>query len=489
VSRAARDQPQHTGMPKRFELFQGTTRCEVAAAGLRDTAARRARRDGPRPGWFFLDKIFRGRKVKAMKRQFLILLAAFAMSLGWQVGAQNYDTNGDFVQTFVGSGFSGYVDGVGQLTMFNNPSAIVADSTGSLFVWDVKNYVIRKIAPDGTVTSFAGGGVSDTGFGTNVYFGNFLTYNTTHIAIDSNDTLWMVNEGRTSLYKITSNGMVTYTSLAIAVPSGVCVDSHGNIYISYYNGNIIYRYNTNGVLSVFAGSGNSGYADGNGIFTAFSAPETLAADAADNIYVWDSGNDLIRRIDQNQNVTTFAGKLKSTAKTDGFGTNASFFSISAMCFDSFGNLILTDDSCIRKISPSTNVVTMAGSFTQSGYGNGAGNVALFTNSGTGGYARDRLSGVCVSKGIVFVADSGNQRIRSITNNPAAQVVSPANLQLSTYPGLQIIGTVGRTYQIQASSDLNLWSTKATILLTSSPYLWIDQNPVSVNKFYRALMLP
>jgi hypothetical protein len=69
VSRAARDQPQHTGMPKRFELFQGTTRCEVAAAGLRDTAARRARRDGPRPGWFFLDKIFRGRKVKFVKRK------------------------------------------------------------------------------------------------------------------------------------------------------------------------------------------------------------------------------------------------------------------------------------------------------------------------------------------------------------------------------------------------------------------------------------
>jgi hypothetical protein len=61
--------------------------------------------------------------------------------------------------------------------------------------------------------------------------------------------------------------------------------------------------------------------------------------------------------------------------------------------------------------------------------------------------------------------------------------------LNTYPGLQIIGTVGMTYQIQTSPDLNSWTTKATILLNSNPYLWIDQNPVSGNKFYRALLLP
>jgi hypothetical protein len=63
------------------------------------------------------------------------------------------------------------------------------------------------------------------------------------------------------------------------------------------------------------------------------------------------------------------------------------------------------------------------------------------------------------------------------------------LQLNTYPGLQITGTVGRTYQIQSSPDLNAWTPKATLLLTASPYLWIDENAVSGNKFYRAVMLP
>jgi hypothetical protein len=127
----------------------------------------------------------------------------------------------------------------------------------------------------------------------------------------------------------------------------------------------------------------------------------------------------------------------------------------------------------------TNVVTMAGSFTQSGYTNGAGNLARFNGA----------NGVCLSQGSIFVADSGNQRIRQISFNPQPQVVTGANLGIGTFAGITITGAVGRTYQIQSSPDLNTWTTRATLLLTSSPYLWIDQNPIAGNKFYQALMLP
>ena len=105
-------------------------------------------------------------------------------------------------------------------------------------------------------------------------------------------------------------------------------------------GNQIYRYATNRILSVFAGSGKYGYADGNGIFTAFSNPTALAADTANNIYVWDSGDYLIRKIDQSQNVTTLAGKYQNFSNADGVGTNTVFGSISQMCVDGSGNLIL-----------------------------------------------------------------------------------------------------------------------------------------------------
>jgi sugar lactone lactonase YvrE len=403
------------------------------------------------------------------------LVTAVAVQ-GWQAKAQIYDTNNVAVQTFAGSGFSGYVDGVGQQTMFNSPAAIVADTSGNLFVYDYYNTRIRKITPDGTVSTFAGGGGSMPGQGTNAN----LPFAET-LAIDHSNTLYFVAyPSGTSLIRIGSDGYVSSIPLnGLAggqVRDGLCVDSSNNVYIADSNGNKIYRYRTNGVLEVFAGSGNYGSVDGNGIFTSFGGPAALAADAADNVYVWDSGNHLIRRINQNRDVVTITGPHSDS---DGSGTNAGFSSVNGMCSNDSGDLILACGISVRRMTAATNVTTIAGSFTRGGYTNGAGNLALFNGA----------DGVCISRGIIFVADSANNRIRSITFNPTSQPVLPANLQLSTYPGLQITGTVGRTYQIQTSPDMNQWSTVTTLLLTSSPYLWIDQNPTAGSKFYRAFLLP
>src|SRR5262249_11124761 len=248
--------------------------------------------------------------------------------------------------------------------------------------------------------------------------------------------------------------------------------------IYYIAGNQIYRISAQGVLTLFAGSTSSGSSDGNGIYASFSVPRALAADAANNVYVWDSGNYRIRRIDQSQNVTTIAGSGAS-ASADGTGTNASFTSISSMFVDNWGNLIMACGSSIRKMSAATNVVTMAGSFSQSSYANGAGSLARF----------DGASGVCPSQGMVFVADWGNQSVRFIYFNPQPQSVTAANLMLRMYPGLTITGFVGRSYRIESSPDMNTWSPVTTILLTSSPYLWFDQAPSVQRKFYRAFLLP
>jgi hypothetical protein len=415
-----------------------------------------------------------------MKITGIISLAAIVLLSRWPAGAQIYDTNGDYVQTFAGSGFSGYLDGVGQLTMFNQPNAIVADTQGNLFLWDSVNQRIRKVAPDGTVTTFAGGGSQPTGVGTNVYLPpNGGTVG--GMAIDHNNTIWLCTDyqvnGYNSVSSISSNATVTLHFTTDGA-RGICADSSGKIYLSLRGDNTILRYNTNGVLSIFAGSGNRGYADGNGIFTAFNSPQALAADAADNIYVWDSGNCRIRRIDQSQNVTTIAGRGQFP-DADGTALNAVFGDIGSMCVDNWGNVIMACGSSIRKMTAATNVMTMAGSFTQWDYANGAGNLARF----------NQAWGVCSSGGTVFVADSSNQRIRSITNNPTPQVVSGANLGIGTFAGVTINGIVGRTYQIQSSPNMTNWTTRAILLLTASPYLWIEQNPVSGNKFYRAFLLP
>jgi hypothetical protein len=408
-----------------------------------------------------------------------------AILFGARVQAQIYDTNNVMVSTFAGYGIPGYVDGQGLLTAFNNPIQIVSDTYSNLYVWDNGNQRVRKITPDATVSTFAGGGSYIEGYGTNVSLG-WGQINV--MGIDHNNQLWLVmassffNSGVNYLLTIDTNG---YTSIAnggltnLSFSSGICFDSANNLY--YSGGNRIYRYNPGtGTALPFAGSGVSGYFDGQGtLLTAFYNPGALACDQADNIYVWDSGNGRIRRVDQQQNVTTVAGNGNAYSPADGVGTNASFTMIGSMFFDHAGNLYLACSTCVRKMDAQTNVTTLAGAFYQSGYNNGAGSNALF-NVALGG---------CFSQGMVFVADANNNRIRNITFNAQSQPVAPANLQLNAYPGVLITGAIGHTYQIQSSPNMNSWSTVATVLLSSSPYLWIDQNPIAGNKFYRALLLP
>jgi hypothetical protein len=422
----------------------------------------------------------------------IVAAFAFAATLVWQATAQTYDTNNEVVQTFAGFGIPGYVDGQGQLTAFSSPSQIVSDTASNLYVWDSGNYRIRKITADGTVTTFAGGGSLLEAYGTNAS----LSWGTVSaMAMDHSNTIWLVlvpgyySGGYPYLLTIGANGFVSIengglTNLGNGSP--ICFDSANNLY--YAGGNRIYRYQpATGTVQVIAGSGIAGNFDGPGpLFSAFNNPAALACDQADNLYVWDSGNQTIRRIDKNQNVTTIAGGAGYYYSiADGRGTNATFNGGTAAMFtDHAGNIYMVFGSCIRRIDAQTNVVTLAGVFNS--YYSSTGNFA----DGPGYLARFyNASGGCFSQGMVFIADTGNNRIRSLSFNAQPQTVSPSSLQLQTYPGLQITGTIGRTYQIQTSPDTKSWGPVATLLLTASPYLWIDQNPVAGNKFYRASLLP
>ena len=415
-----------------------------------------------------------------MKTTGIISLAAIVFLSRWLAGAQIYDTNNDVVQIFAGSGTAGNLNGQGTLAMFRNPSQIVSDTSSNLFVLDTGNALLRKIAPDGTVSTFVGGGSGSLpGYGTSISFNGF---DFGSMAIDRQNTIWITcrwNGSVGGVLWIGSDGYVEFLVYSgMSQSSGICVDSGNNLYYSTYSGNQVYRLSAYGTLTLFAGSGSGGSTDANGIYASFNLPTTLAADAAGNIYVWENGNHKMRRIDQEQNVTTVAGNGFST-DADGIGLNAQFGGIASMCVDNWGNVIMACGSSIRKMTAATNVVTMAGSFSQSSYANGSGALARFNGA----------IGVCLSQGMVFVADQSNQRIRFISFNPQPQPVTGANLAINTYSGVRITGLVGRTYQIQSSPNMTNWTTRTTLLLTASPYLWIDQIPISGSKFYRAFLLP
>jgi opacity protein-like surface antigen len=415
-----------------------------------------------------------------LKATILALLSCQSQS----TKAQTYETNNVSVQTFVGSGFYGLLDGEGLFTMFNNPGAIVVDSFTNFFVLDVANSRIRKVTPSGTVSTFIGGGSSSIpGYGTNV---SLNSYGYSGMTIDHANTIWLANGYSYSgadLLKITPDGLVLPINIAqVSSVNGLCVDSQNRLYLASSSDNRIYRYFTNGTVEVFVGSGNPGAIDGNWVFTSFRSPTHLAADAADNIYIWDSNNYLIRRVNQNRDVMTIAGNINSSSALDGVGTNAGLSYIYGMTFDGSGNLIFTSGyqgNSIRKMSPTTNVTTIAGNFNTLGFRNGVGSNALFQTA----------QGLCYSQGAIYVADSANHRIRKISMNTTEQIVSPSNLEMGIYPGVKITGTIGRAYRIESSTNMINWSREADLLLASNPQLWIDPLSVTGKKFYRAVLRP
>lgn len=386
-------------------------------------------------------------------------LASIAESL-----AQAYDTNTVVVETFAGSGFDGEVDGNGQQTMFYFPTSMAHDTAGNIFVLDCNDGLVRKIDTNANVSTF---------IGTNDQF-RYSVPNA--IAIDLSNVLWVSSSSK--IWRITTDGSIGFVAAPFPGAAGVCVDSKNRVYFS--SANKIYRFiQETGAFEVFAGSGNYGWADGNGIFSSFYSPSILTCDRSDNIYVWSSGS--IREIDQSKNVTTIAGMYPGGLSQDGHGTNASFSLVNGLLADNSGNVFVSESQDIRRISILRDCTTVAGNFEYygSGYANGDGPHAMFYGGG----------GMCMINGVLFVADEFNQRIRQISFGSQQAVAPPANLSASVFPGVTITGSVGRTYQIQSSSDFQNWSNETSILLTESPYLWIDKSGASNRKFYRAMMLP
>ena len=186
-------------------------------------------------------------------------------------------------------------------------------------------------------------------------------------------------------------------------PIGVAVDGSGNVYVADQDNNRIRKIDVGGNVSTLAGSGTEGYANGQGTAARFASPRGVAVDGSGNVYVADTRNNRIRKIDSGGNVTTLAG-LGTEGNADGQGTGASFYYPSGVAVDGSGNVYVTSGIRIRKIDVGGNVTTLAGSATGGGFADGQGTAARF------GY----LNGVAVDgSGNVYVADTSNYKIRKI----------------------------------------------------------------------------
>jgi sugar lactone lactonase YvrE len=270
------------------------------------------------------------------------------------------------VDTLVGPGAAGAGDGAGASARFSAPFGVAVDETGNIFVADTVNNTIRVISPWGTVSPLAGlagqGGSAD-GAGEHARFRN---------------------------------------------PWGLAVDDAGNVLVADMSNNTIRKITPAGVVSTLAGkAGVAGYADGSGTNAWFDAPYGVATDAAGNAYVADSANDCIREITPDGTVATLAGRPGYAGRADGNGANARFSSPQGLSVDDQGNIYVADtgNNAIRKITPDGDVTTLTGVAGASGTNGAAGMVVRFNSPG----------GVAVDgAGNIFVADTGNQIIRKMT---------------------------------------------------------------------------
>jgi streptogramin lyase len=186
-------------------------------------------------------------------------------------------------------------------------------------------------------------------------------------------------------------------------PSGVAVDTNGNVYVGDQFNCTIRKVTPAGEVTTLAGlTGSSGSADGTGSDARFNAPWGVAVDSAGNVYVADFDNNTIRKVTPAGVVTTLAGLAGSSGSADGTGSDARFNRPLHVAVDSTGNVYVADhrNNTIRKVTPARKVTTLASGF------NGPSGVAVDTN------------------GNVYVADEGNNRIGKVT--PAGVVTTLAS---------------------------------------------------------------
>lgn len=322
----------------------------------------------------------------------------------------------------------GAPDGTGSASPFDKPAGLVADANGNIFLADSDNHAIRRITPDGVVTTYAGtlgvsgyadGPVADAKFD----FPNAVT-------IDTSGNLFIGSRSSATIRRISPAGVVsTIVTKEVHSIIAIAVDGAGNLFITDSGSEAIHRISSTGVESVFAGQPDSrGGVDGTGAVARFQNPAGMAIDASGNLYVADRWNNAIRRITPAGVVTTFAGALNSPGSDDGPGDQARFFLASnngannlGIAWDGAGDLFVADDynHTIRKITPAGVVTTLAGTPGIAGSRDGNGAEAQFNEP----------AGVAVDKaGHIYVADSGNFTIRKIT--PTGSVTT-----LAGSPGL------------------------------------------------------
>jgi uncharacterized protein (TIGR03437 family) len=284
------------------------------------------------------------------------------------------------ITTVAGNGTQGFAgDGGAALSANLNQPFSAVSAGGNLYIADQVNNAVRLVNSSGTISTYAGDEVAG-------YSGD--------------------------------NGKATLAQLV--QPTGVATDSSGNVYISDTGNSLVRRVTPGGIITTFAGTpGTPGYGgDGSGAAGAFlNKPAGLAFDSAGDLYIADSGNNVIRKVSAATGfISTFAGNVAIQPPVYsgdlGPATKAGLYDPVAVAVDASGNVYIADsnNNVVRKVSTNLIMSTVAGN----------GTVGFSGDGGVPNFAKlSHPKGVAVdATGNVYIADTLNSRVRVVTPNGA-----------------------------------------------------------------------
>jgi trimeric autotransporter adhesin len=346
-----------------------------------------------------------------------VILLALACAAAAAIGAPAQTT---VISTVAGGGNSPVGTAATDWGV-NSPQGVAMDGNGNLYVavtgshqvWVVNSGVIKKVigawfTPSAVALDSSG----------NLY-----------IADQSTNTIGEVSAVTGSISTIAGNGMQGYSGdsgaaigAELNTPSGIAVDSQGNLYIADTGNNVIRKVTAaTGNISTFAGNGMRGYSGDSAPAASaeLNGPEGVTVDSSDNVYIADTGNNVIRRVKAaNGNIGTIAGN-GTRGSIGGLATLAELNSPEGVAVDSNANVYIADtgNNMIRKVTASTGKINnFAGSLAGAGTWSGDGGAATLAGlSSPGGVALD-------ASGDLYIADTGNDAIREVSSGNIATIV-------------------------------------------------------------------
>jgi sugar lactone lactonase YvrE len=304
------------------------------------------------------------------------------------------------ITTIAGISTPGYSGDGGPATSaaITGPNSVAVDRAGSIYIADSGNLRLRKVATNGTMATVAGNGNESGYSGDGGAAAGAELWNPWGVAVDALGNFYIADARNNRIRKVAPDGIMTTiagngvhgysgdggpaTSAAFAYPSGVAVDGAGNVYIADYENNRVRKVALDGTVATVAGTGARGYGgDGGAAANAtLSGPIAVAADLEGNVYIADAGNSRIRKIGLDGAITTVAGNgaRDGDLGDGGPAVNARLASPYGVAVNAAGNLYIADtsNSRIRRVTPDGIITTVAG------------NGIAFGDIGEGGPAAD-----------------------------------------------------------------------------------------------------